>query len=88
MGFLGAVGLTLTWLILDDCGCLSKMSTGGMAEVFLLRVFPLGFPLGFPSARGLRVMVNTFLPTRPDVSSWLKRRYWEKSGTGTGWALL
>ena len=62
------------------------MSTGGMAEIFLLRFFPLGSPLGFPSARGLRVMVNTFLPIRPDVTSWLKRRYWEKSGTG--WALL
>ena len=86
MGFIVAVGLTPTWLILDDCGCSSKVSMGGMAMVFLLRFFPLGFPLGFPSARGLRVMVNMFLPIRPDVTSWLERRYWEKSGTG--WALL
>ena len=86
LSFLGAVGLTPTWLILDNCGCSPKMSTGGMAEVFLLRVFPLGFPLGFPSTHGFRVMVNTFLPIRPDVTSWLKRRHWEKSGTG--WALL
>ena len=43
-----------------DYGCSSWKSTGGITEVF---------PRGFPSVRGLRIMVNAFLPIRPDATS-------------------
>ena len=43
-----------------DYGCSSWKSTGGITEVF---------PRGFPSVHGLRIMVNAFLPIRPDVTS-------------------